>query len=680
MADLEYSEPIEVASFSPSTVLSGDVLTITGEYLNNVMEVIFSPEIIVTDFISKSRYEIQVAVPSNAVSGYVIVGDVNEIEDANTIPNRIYTSEELVVSDPTVVKAESATYKAGDVITVSGEHLDMIETINLNGASDIEFTVAEDGTSISFSLPASATDGQIVLVSYAGTEFQAGDYQTVTVASLGIASNAEDGRYKAGSKVTISGSDLDLVSKVEFTNAEASYYFNDGDIIATIPGAAKDGVVTLTLESGKQATTDAIEVVKPVITGLDKTEAIAGDVVAISGTDLDLVSDVKIGDKANSFIPCEFSLVDQNTLNVTISRSAYTGPLTVTAENGYESVSETITVGYSEPVAINFTSPSFALGKAISITGEDLLKIENIYLKGNKVSDYLQRENDAMTFAIPEGVGPGVYRLDLSLFDGTELTWPVPFEITASYTETFIWEGYEDLGSWSNQPYIGPDGGLLAAGVKVGDVIRIYYTTLAEWWQFQIYGGHWEGMTFPELGGSNTVSAENAASGSAYFAFEVTEDNIEIIGKDVQWWGGALLCQGENVAITGLSLIQFGAAETTVWEEDPVDLGAWSINWEMKPATMFVDAGLTAGMTLYIYVTPTADWWQIQFFDGHWGGMDVGMGNGNNINAGIYTIEDGRIAIPVTADMAEKYTTLTDWGYCGILQGESLIINKITIM
>ena len=100
---------------------------------------------------------------------------------------------------------------------------------------------------------------------------------------------------------------------------------------------------------------------------------------------------------------------------------------------------------------------------------------------------------------------------------------------------------------------------------------------------------------------------------------------------------------------------------------------------QFKNVFVFVDNGLVDGMTLHIYVTPTADYWQIQFFDGHWGGMDVHMGNGNNLNAEIYTIQDGRISVPVTPDIAEKFTTLTDWGYCGILQGESLIINKISI-
>jgi hypothetical protein len=33
----------------------------------------------------------------------------------------------------------------------------------------------------------------------------------------------------------------------------------------------------------------------------------------------------------------------------------------------------------------------------------------------------------------------------------------------------------------------------------------------------------------------------------------------------------------------------------------------------------------------------------------------------------------------VTAEMAELFNTYTDWGYCGIIQGENFIVTKITI-
>ena len=184
--DLEYSEPIGLESVTPAEALSGDVITLKGEYLNVVRCVIFGGDVKVNEFVSQSRYELKVAVPANAVTGPVIVSDVDEIADETTIPNRIYSTGDLVIGDPTVTEAPKATYKSGDQITVTGSHLDMIEKVDLEGASEVEFTVSEDGTSISFILPASATDGNIVLTSYAGNAFNA-----IVNAVEGLTRNAE---------------------------------------------------------------------------------------------------------------------------------------------------------------------------------------------------------------------------------------------------------------------------------------------------------------------------------------------------------------------------------------------------------------------------------------------------------------------------------------------------------
>ena len=680
--DLEYTEPIVFSSFAPATALSGDVVTIKGEYLNNVREVILGGGVYVTEFNSQSGNELSFTVPSNAISGYVIVGDVNEIEDQNTIPNQIYSETELVIGDPTVAVADTTTYKSGDVIKVSGSHLDMIEKVDLNGASEVEFTTSEDGSTISFNLPASATDGQIKLTSFAGKEFEAGFVQTLSVADLVIASIAEDGRYKAGSDVKITGSDLDLVTKVEFTGAEAQWYLDGKDIVATIPAEAKDGGVTVTLGSGKKAYTEAIELVKPIATWISGKEAVAGvRQLAVVGTDLDLVTGVTIGDKDNGLINCGFNVSSADTVRVNIPKDAYTGVLTLTAANGDFTQTDEITVTYDEAVSIVFDEPSYALGRKITISGSNLLSVESISVKGKKVTEYQVRADNAMSFSLPGDIAsPGAYRLELVLIDGTKLTWAVPFEVTAPFTELTIWEGSQIINGWSGVTF-GDDRLVWEKnGIREGDVIKIYFTAPEEgWWDLQLLNGHWGALSIPELDGGNEVKQGAFPGGTQTFSFNVTPEIIASLTED-PGWGGAFLINGDgNVEVTKISHIQYGATETIVWEGEPVDLGNWAINWEMKPATMFVDNGLVDGMTLHIYVTPTADYWQIQFFDGHWGGMDVHMGNGNNLNAEIYTIQDGRISIPVTPDIAEKFTTLTDWGYCGILQGESLIINKISI-
>lgn len=631
MADLTFTESIEFTSLTPATALSGDILTFTGEYLNIVKEVIFSGDNAVSvKFESQDRHELKVKVPANAISGPVILSDVNEIQDQNTIPNHIYGPKDLTVGDPTVNKAAKATYKSGDVITVTGAHLDMIKNVAVPQVSEVDFKLAEDLKSISFNLPAKASDGNITLTSFAGKDFDAGEIETVNVTALTVKSLAEDARFKAGCEVEITGEDLDLVTKVEFTGAEASYSMDsEGKIIAVQPATAKDGAITVTLDSGKQAYSEDIEVVKPVVSAVDKTEAVAGaDVIVVSGEDLDLVSAAKIGDKAQGFIECAFEFAEDDDKNVQVKVSvpaqAYTGPITLTADNGYETVTDNITVTYDMAVSVKFDLPSYGLGNNISITGKNLMQVEQVFVKGKKVTSFAVRADDAMAFALPEGIGPGVYRLSFILIDGTELTWPVPFEVTAPFTETFYWEGYEDLESWGPQPYLGADGAL-AGNIVVGDLIRIYYTPYADGWQFEIFDGHWGAMTFPELGGGNAVKASNTDPDAQYFAFEVTEANIGALTTSLGW-GGIFVVQGESVIITAVSVIHFGAAEkkTVIWE------GNVTVDWRSDPVPGSEGSmsalswggydwgSVSAGATLILTFERGADEVQIRLGNGGW--------------------------------------------------------------
>ena len=687
-ADLEFTEPIEVDSFAPAEVLSGDVVTVRGEYLNNVQEVILGG-VYVTEFLSKDRHELKFVVPSNAVTGYIIVGDVNEMVDPNTIPNQIYSATELIVGDPTVNEAAKATYKGGEVITVTGAHLDMIEKVDLAGAANVDFSVAEGGKSLSFTLPASASDGPITLTSFAGKAFSAGEIETVTVADLAIKSLAEDGRYKADCEVEITGSDLDLVSKVDFVNAQAAFHIEGGKIIATVPTAAKDGSVTVTLESGKQAFTPEIEVVKPVVSGVDKSEAVAGkDEVVVSGADLDLVTSVTIGDKDHTLVPCEFSVQSPETVIVTIPSAAYTGVITLTAESGYAAVTEPIGIEYDEAVSISFDKPSYALGKKITLVGSNLLKIEQIFIKGKKVTDYQLREDGAMSFSLPDELtSPGIYRLDLVLTDGSNLTWPAPFEVTAPFTETFIWEGIRETGDYANNLELGGEDDWVNAGLAVGDIVHVYFQAAdpADW-SMQLFTGHWAGMSmlFPGMDNPNQFNQDRTpdAVSNGYIAFEVTEEIYNLF-TEKQWWGSALIVQGKFLTVTGLSFLHFGLTETVVWEGPSAHTGDYDLNQELGGEDDWVNAGLYEGAEVRIYFTPD-DWsdWSIQIFDGHWNGMGYVTPNGSqwNMDNAADAASKGYVSFIAEGNAYKALTTKAWWGYALILQGKNLVFDKIVYL
>lgn len=98
--EVYYLENIEFTSFSPTNVMPGDELTITGEYLNLVNMIEFSDGIRVSkdDFISQDRYCIKVKVPENATTGRISLYTVDLTSDPTNDDYDVFQSEnELIV-------------------------------------------------------------------------------------------------------------------------------------------------------------------------------------------------------------------------------------------------------------------------------------------------------------------------------------------------------------------------------------------------------------------------------------------------------------------------------------------------------------------------------------------------------------------------------------------------------
>jgi hypothetical protein len=269
----------------------------------------------------------------------------------------------------------------------------------------------------------------------------------------------------------------------------------------------------------------------------------------------------------------------------------------------------------------------------------------------------------------------GVYEMYFDLFSGDRETCPSSIEVLLEQNITVIWEGYEDLGSWSNQPYLGDESAFVNAGLRVGDKVRLYYTPLADWYQIQIFGGHWDGMTFDELGGSNTISPETVPTYGGFFEFTVTPT---ILGQlcNPQGWGGALLTQGESVAVTMVTMIHEIPQEKTLWEGSE-DLGSWSNQPYFGAEGALVEMGAKAGDLMRIYFTPTAEWWQIQIFDGHWGAVSIDeIGGGQVVNPETSTATSC-FEFVMTDALYEQFTAIQGWGGTLLCQGESVIITRI---
>lgn len=256
---LTYSEPVSIESFSPESVRPGDVLTIKGEYLNLMHQVIFAENVIVSDeviaeeetteatskFLKHTRNEIQVHVPEEARSGKIILSDGAEI------PNRLYSEVELQVVLPSV--AEVADYnniKPGAAMTVTGENFDLVKEVRMENGEKVEFEFSAENKTLQFTLPANAVSGFIYVVPASGVRIPVASIELAKPGNFSCATSD----VAAGGQITIQGENLDLVSAVIFTGEVEGEIISQSpeQLIVSVPALAQSGSVTFKMANGEQ--------------------------------------------------------------------------------------------------------------------------------------------------------------------------------------------------------------------------------------------------------------------------------------------------------------------------------------------------------------------------------------------------------------------------------------------
>ncbi len=131
-----YREDVKLEKFYVGTEgnLSGkpgDELTIKGDYLNLMHGVIFADNDTVKedDFVSRDRYTIVVRIPETARTGILMVTDLAEE------PSVLESEEALDVKGTSVESLAPAKPKAGQVVTIKGSMMQLVEAVELNGAT-----------------------------------------------------------------------------------------------------------------------------------------------------------------------------------------------------------------------------------------------------------------------------------------------------------------------------------------------------------------------------------------------------------------------------------------------------------------------------------------------------------------------------------------------------------------
>ena len=678
-SDLSFTEGIVLESFSPATAMPGDEITVKGDYLYNVQQIVLNNGVYVTgdQITAKSRRELKFIVPSAAVTGPVTIGDVDENNNPDgLIPNNIPSEEVLTIGDPTVKAADRGMLKAGAEITVQGTYLDMIQKAAFRvGESDtqVDFALAEDNKSVKVILPATVAEGEVVLTSYAGKEFKAGAYTTVIPTEVAIAAET---RYKAGLNAVVTGKDLDLVTGATLAGTALEFAYADDKITFAIPAAAVDGTVVLTLANGKTVETAAIELVKPVVSAISPLELYAGDEpVVVTGEDLDLVVSATLGGRA-----AEIEVAaDGKSINVVTTVSSVSGKVTLALANGIViEPADEIKVNYHSLVIVNEMPAMQHIGQEVVLKGSNFDLVENIFIGEEKVTQYSLRTPEEVRFLMP-WMKAGMYNIQFHLFSGDVETVATQIEVGLELDIKTIWEGEVAL-NWSGMQDLAW-GGYDWSTVKPGTVLTAYFTLAeADYWQVRFGNGSWGSLpTGIEIaGGEGNIPM---TAGATYYAIKLTAADIDMLVNQ-----GGLVMTGANYTLTKLTLTSEISQEVTLWEGEVISDG-WSGQGLLSDAGLELqEAGATAGQIVYFYIEPLVADWQLKIVEGHWGPTYLAVcASAENTGDGEFTPYDlaangGKVALTLTQEMLDTALTQQWWGNTFLIQGNNVKCTKITLL
>ena len=708
LTDLTFIEGIEYASdtqFSPSVVQPDAVLTINGEYLNLVKEVIFADNVVVNaeDFVSQSRYKIEVTVPQEARTGKVILSDGAEI------PNWIYSDEILQVTTPVVEKVttprgeaaqqETVACKLGETVTVSGQFFNLVAGVTIGDAEtsyitveEDQLTVSEDGKTLSFTLPAEAPDGDIDLICRSGVAIPAAILETIAPTECTATPNPA----KNGQPLSISGKDLDVVASIEMPNVSEAIEFNYNDgkiVIPAVPASAQEGNIVLRMANGKGVEV-AYTLVKPTVTAYNPIPVSAGGALTIQGKDLDLVASVLFGEGADV---AEVAVAaDGNSMTLTVPMNAASGAPTLNLINGATVEAPAITVNeatFCYVKELPGEDVEVKAGSAVTLVVANGDKLTGVEVNGTAVQ-YVLTEGNKLIIGLPESCGAGT-KIRLISSNG-EITYTL--DVTPNTeVNTVIWTGAVDLNAWGINWQFGD--GTQSAGedalaftkiaLAEGDVIHLYATAYNDWWQIQFFNGHWEAQTSigDTFGNGNNINSGIASLEKGYLDIVVTAQMLNEL-TTYNDWGYCWILQGEGVVITKISVTHYNSLEqnisnSLVRQDDQTqnislplnitwgDEGRFRILIDKDPAIK--DMNLKAGKSvMYFYTSGTG---QIQINNGNWGAWTT-IADWENA-------DDKKMELVLTQDMIDwlKGTQSDGWSSTGmIIQGDGMTIKKVTIL
>ena len=423
----------------------------------------------------------------------------------------------------------------GDEIVFIGNNLNKVTSImmqpNLEIASG-SFT-SQSASRITVVVPNEAEAGKVMLVHPTG-QIESKTMLNFLVEDIEVASITAASR--PGDNITITGTHVNYIGEVRFSDGLSvtkDEYISSSvsEIVVPVPMAAQTGnliFVTDDTDPKTFASEDPLEVTLPAITDLSPDGVRHTENLTITGTDLDLVTEVVLPGGDLSVLAVDFVDHTATSIVVTIPSPIETGTITLKQVAPVDVVS-TEEVNILLPTATSIDpTPTVPGVDDLTITGTELDQIAQLNIPGVGVvnsSEFISHSATEIVVDIPEGAEQGgIGYVTIHGYENTIGALILPSDGPPALLSTFIDEGinsalFDQGGGWSStQDWASTEQ------AREGDVsVKVEYT------------GNWGGAA--QAGQWNGQSPASTA-GTEVFVFSVfggsgtSGQNIQIAIKD----------------------------------------------------------------------------------------------------------------------------------------------------
>jgi hypothetical protein len=405
---LTISEPITFVNLSPLTARPGDKITITGDYLNLIKEVIFPNKKVQSEFISKSKEQLELLVPLDAQTGKVVIS--NGMAD----PILIEFDSMFNVVTAQATKLTPVPVKAGTTLTIEGTDLDLVKAVIFGGNHRVDAFISQTATKIEVLVPADAQDGNVALEMASLVTTESSELLEMVVPTI---SSATPNPAKNGKTMSIKGTNLDLVTNVVFATDKTGTIASQSatEITVDVPLDAVNGVVNLRTRANKTVSSNEVTLVRPTITTINPTSTQSNKPIVITGTNLDLVVQVKLGGDKSVAV----TNTNETELTITVPSGTTTDKIILVTTNGTEVTSANdLTILASNVPEVTGYPTKAKPGELITLTGTKMNLVTDLIFPGNVVATgFGVKTIDKIEVVVPLNVQKGYGKIKFMTID-----------------------------------------------------------------------------------------------------------------------------------------------------------------------------------------------------------------------------------------------------------------------